>query len=72
MKTKLNDIQIDDKVLVRNHSDNFAHKAGDMEMTVCCADEHSFAVNSLCGPWWFYRDTGTSYTGDAEIILHDF
>jgi hypothetical protein len=69
MKTKLSNIQIGDKVMVRNHSDNIAHKAGDMEMTVCCADGHSFAVDSSCGAWWFYRDAGTSYAGNAEIIM---
>jgi uncharacterized Ntn-hydrolase superfamily protein len=32
------------------------------------ADDHSIAVTGGHGPWWFYRDTGHAYVGNAKIL----
>jgi hypothetical protein len=62
-------VAIGDTVTVRVRSDSKAHDAGDYEMQVIQADSRSFAVGSTLGmPWWFYRNDGQCYVGDAHIL----
>lgn len=66
---KFPNIHIGDTVHVNNRSDNIVLKKGYYDFVVKAEDDHSFAVQSgLCEEWWFYRDTGESYTGDAIVI----
>lgn len=67
----LKDIHVGDTVKVHNRSDNIAHKVGLYELLVVSEDDHSFAVAvKSFDKWWFYRDTGESYTGDAVVITY--
>ena len=67
MKAKFPHVHIGDVVRVHNKSDNVALKAGVYDMKVVDKDKRSFAVESF-GKWWFYRDSGEAYAGDAIIV----
>lgn len=60
-------IHVGDTVLIDNRADNIALVAGRYEATVVDEDASSLAVDLGCGKWWFYRDDGHSYTGEAVI-----
>jgi hypothetical protein len=62
-----NDIYIGDTVEIKNNSDNIVIKKGNYKMKVTAEDKHSFAVESH-SKWWFYRDSGQAYVGDAVVI----
>jgi len=63
----LKDVHVGDKVRVHNINDNAALDAGYYDMDVIDEDSMSFAVKSF-GYWWFYRDTGVSYVGNARVV----
>lgn len=63
----LENIHIGDRVKIYNRSSNIAYKSGVYEMEVIDEGEKSIAVKSF-GKWWFYRDNGESYSGNARII----
>jgi hypothetical protein len=65
---RLKDVHVGDTVRVHNRSDNAVLKAGTYELPVVDEDEKSVAVQSF-DKWWFYRDTGESYVGNATIII---
>jgi hypothetical protein len=60
-------IHVGDIVEIHNRSDNAALKKGFYHLQVIEEDDHSLAVASF-GAWWFYRDTGQAYSGDAVIV----
>ena len=62
-----NYVHVGQTVLVENLSDNVVLTKGVYAMEVVAEDEGSIAVKGFGGPWWFYRDTGESYTGDARL-----
>lgn len=58
-----------DRVFVHNKSDNAVLKAGYYNLLVVDEDEKSIALQFEVGnKWWFFRDTGEPYAGNAEII----
>jgi hypothetical protein len=67
--SKFKDIHVGDKVKFNNKTDNVAIKAGEFIAEIVKEDNHSFAINPLgYNFWWFYRDTGRSYVGNAIVV----
>jgi len=60
-------VHVGQTILVENLSDNVVLTKGLYLMEVVAEDEDSIAVKGFGGSWWFYRDTGQSYTGDARL-----
>jgi hypothetical protein len=58
-----NDVHVGDIITVHNREDNAKYKAGIYQFVVDKEDETSFAADG----WWFYRDTGLSYAGNAIV-----
>jgi len=63
---KFKTLKIGDKVKIHNKSGNVMLPVGFYECEIIDADDKSIAVSGF-DKWWFYRDTGQSYVGDAEI-----
>jgi len=64
---KFTNIKAGDKIRIHNKTENIAWPPGFYECDVIDSDAHSFAIESF-GKWWFYRDTGESYTGNAVVV----
>jgi len=60
-------VQIGDKVKIHNRKDNVAIREGFYNSSVVDSDEKSIAIQGI-GKWWFYRDSGESYVGDAIVV----
>jgi len=56
-----------DRVKVHNKSGNVMLPSGFYEYDIIDADDVSVAVEGF-DKWWFFRDTGHSYVGDAVIL----
>lgn len=64
---KLATVHTGDAVTVVNNSDGTAKRR-----EVIAEDGHSLAIEDSIGlAWWFYRDTGAAYAGDAYLTTDE-
>ena len=54
-------VTMGDAVIVQMDGELQVYKVIDM-------DDKSIAISDGIGKWWFYRDTGEAYAGEAKII----